>query len=190
MRALAVAILLAACALTSKAPPVQIRYFSPVPSHAERRAAQPVHGRLRIGSVTASSYLGYRIAHRRSPVELELSDTLRWTEQPDDYVRRAVAQALFVHRGIEQVVSGNALTLDVEVTAFEHVERAGRHFGRVQLRYSLEDDQRVIAHDVVTVEREAQRADIASVVTAIGDALAAASDELADRVAARIASGP
>lgn len=177
-------VLVAGCALTSKAKPVEIRYFAP--TTVEVTPATATHGRARLGRVSASSHLRYRIVHRRSPVELELSDSLRWTEQPEEYVRRAIEQALFVERGVEQVVSGDSLTLTLEVTAFEHVERAGRHFGTVQVRYQLDDDQRVIAENVVTIERESAGADIARIVAAIGEALRAASSEIATQVAARV----
>jgi ABC-type uncharacterized transport system auxiliary subunit len=175
---------LASCALTSKAKPVEIRYFSPA-TH-EAKATTDSQGRARLGRITASSHLRYRIAHRRSAVEVDLSDTLRWAEEPEDYVRRAVAEALFVEHGVEQVTGGDAPELTIEVTAFEHVERGGRHYGSVQLRYQLDDDNRVLATDVVTVERPAANATISTVVTAIGDALDAASAEVAAAVAARV----
>ncbi|HEY5945802.1 MAG TPA: ABC-type transport auxiliary lipoprotein family protein [Kofleriaceae bacterium] len=180
-------ICLVGCALTSKATPVEIRYFSPAIAHVEP-ASTHVSGRVRLGRVSASSYLRYRIAHRRSPVELELSDSLRWAEQPEEYVRRSVGDALFGDRGVEQVVGGEALTLSLEVTAFEHVERAGRHYGCVELRYTLEDEQRVVASDVLAVERQAAGAEITQIVPAIADALQAASTQIAERVAVRAAA--
>lgn len=176
--------LLAGCWLTSSSAPVERRYFSP-PS-GERVTAPRAHVRLRLGRVSAAAHLRARIAHRRSAVELELSDTLRWTEAPADYVRRAVADALFGARGLDQAVTGEAPTLSIEVVAFEHVERAGQHFGRVQLRYAIDDDRDVWAEQVVTVERPARSGEIAVVVQAIGEALRVASLELADRVAERL----
>ncbi len=179
----------AGCALTSKAPPLDIRYFSPVAAIPPPVSAEPVHGRVRLGRVTSASHLRYRIAHRRSPVELELSETQRWAEQPEDYVRRSLEHALFA-RGIELAVTGEALAVTIEVTAFEDVERGGRHLGRVQLHYTVDDDVRVVAEDVVTAERPAASGDIAHVVTAIGDALATASAEVANRIASRLATMP
>ncbi len=175
---------LAACALTSKAAPIEIRYFSP--PTIDVTPARSARGRVQLGRITSSSHLRYRIVHRRSAVELELSDSLRWTEQPEDYVRRAVSRALFVERGIEHVLGGDTLTLSIEVTAFDHVERAGRHFGCVQLHYQLDDDRSVVAENVITIEREAQSAEIARIVAAIGEALRAASTELAGHVVARL----
>jgi uncharacterized lipoprotein YmbA len=175
----------AACALTSKATPAEVRYFSPATQ--QMSAGAPAHGRARLGRVSASSHLRYRIAHRHSPVEVELSDDERWTEQPEEYVRRAVSDALFVAGGLEQVVTGDALTVTIEVTGFEHLERAGHHYGRVQLRYQLDDDRSVIAADVVTIERESASADMSSIVAAIGGALDRAGSEIAEQVVARVA---
>lgn len=189
MRTAWLCVIVAGCALTSKAPPLEIRYFSPQPAHPVKTATGTLAGRLRLDRVTAASHLRSEIAHRRSPVELELSDTQRWAEDPEDYARRSLEQALFA-RGIELAVTGDAPSLNVEVTGFEDVVRGGRHFGRVQLRYRLEDDVRVVAEDTVTVERPSAGPDITQVVTAIGDALAAASVEVADRLAPRVASRP
>jgi ABC-type uncharacterized transport system auxiliary subunit len=177
---------LAACALTSKAKPVEIRYFAPPSLQVAVQPTASSAGRARLGRITASSYLRARIAHRRSPVELDLADTLRWTEHPDEYVRRSLSRALFVDRGIEQAVTGSALTLTVEVTAFEHVERGGRHYGCVQLRYEIDDDNSVVTEGVVTVERDARGSDISLVVAAIGDALAAATADVADHFVHRM----
>jgi cholesterol transport system auxiliary component len=179
---------LAGCALTSKSQPVEIRHFSPAASDARATPSAPAGLRARLGRITSSTYLRYRIAHRRSPVEVELSDTLRWTEHPDEYVRRALSRSLFDERGVEQVVVGDAATLNVEVTAFEHVVRNGRHFGRVQLRYTIEGDRDVLDDGVATVEREARGADITLVVAAIGAALDAASADVADRVVRELRS--
>lgn len=180
-------VVLAGCALTSKAAPVEIRYFSPVPSRSAETATKPVSGRVQLDRVTSASHLRSRIAHRSSPVEVELSDSQRWTEDPEDYARRSLERALFA-RGLELAVTGEALVLDVVVTGFEDVVREGRHFGRVQLHYRLEDDVRVVAEGTVTVERPSSGPDISRVVTAIGDALEAASAQIANRIATRVAS--
>lgn len=180
---------LAGCALSSApSQPVEIRHFSPMTSEPRAAPRAPAGLRARLGRITSSAYLRYRIAHRRSPVEVELSDTLRWTEHPDEYVRRALTRSLFDERGVEQAVLGDAPTLNVEVTAFDHVVRAGRHYGRVQLRYSLEGDRNVLDDGIVTTEREARGADISLVVTAIGAALDAASADVAERVVKELRS--
>lgn len=178
MRALAIACL-AGCVLTSKTPPLEIRYFSPPEHVSTTRATSGVQ--LRLGRVAASSHLRYRIAHRESVVELALYETLRWTERPDDYVRRAVDRALFDEGGFVRGTTGPVAEIEIEVTAFEEVHRAGRTYGRVELRYQLSTEARVIDAGVVAVEREAPRGDITESVEAIGAALSAAASEVAAR---------
>ncbi|HET7501173.1 MAG TPA: ABC-type transport auxiliary lipoprotein family protein [Kofleriaceae bacterium] len=180
------------CALTSKAAPRELRYFSPEPALGDAagpRAGDAPRTRLRLGRITASAHLRYRIARRDSPVALDLYETLRWTEQPHDYIRRSLGHALFDARPFEQAVSGASPALDVELTAFEDVVHADRHAGRVQLHYQLRDDRVVLAHGVVTVERDAPGPAIEIVVEAIGQAMEAATAELADRVVARLCPG-
>jgi cholesterol transport system auxiliary component len=123
---------------------------------------------------------------RASAVELSLSETLRWTEYPDAYVRRSLSRALFEARDLEQIVGGAAPTLEVEVFAFEEVRRGDRRAGRVALRYQLHDERAVLASGDVVIERAARGPEIELVVAAIGDAMAASTAELAERVARRI----
>lgn len=177
------------CALVTKSEPVELRYFSPEPaSVAAERGATGCAARLRLGRVTPSDHVQSRIAHRESPVEIDLYDTWRWTERPDNYVRRALVRALFEGRGLVQSASRRDPTLDVEVIGFEEA-RHGRHAGRVQLTYQLGDD-RVLARGEITKEREVQGTGIAAVVAAIGAAMTDATSELAGRVADALCAAP
>jgi len=188
--ALPLLLLLDGCALTSKGTPMEVRYFSPESidvHHAARQTLPPV-ARLHVGDLTSSANLRYPIVHRESAVELDLYETLRWTENPEDYVRRSLSRALFDDGQLEEVVGGAALTLDVEVIAFEEIRRENRHFGRVQLGYRLHDERLVLANGVVTVERDASSAAIEPVVAAIGSAMDAATSELAKNVVTRLRS--
>lgn len=189
MRGAAVALValaaLASCALTSKAPPREQRYFA-VTTPTGAAAVQAPGARLRLGRVTASAHLRYPIEHRTSEVEIAPYETLRWTELPDAYVRRSLAHALYEARPFEQATGGAAPALDVEILAFEEIARPGHRGGRVRLRYELHDDRRVVARGVVTIERDATGPSIDAVVPAIGSALDAATAELADRVGAAI----
>ena len=181
---------LGACALTSKGTPLEIRYFTPETLDAPeppRRPGPPV-GRLRLGRIGSSANLRYRIVHRESAVELEPYETLRWTETPEDYVRRSLSRALFQDEPLEQVVGGAAPVLEVELVAFEEAHRGERHVGRVQIRYQLHDERSVLTSGVVTVEREAKSGAIDAVVPAIGAALDAACAELARDVVERVRS--
>jgi ABC-type uncharacterized transport system auxiliary subunit len=186
--ALGVAALLSGCALTSKATPIENRYFSP--EHAERgRIAQSAHeplARLRLGRLTSSANLRHRIVRRASAVEVEPYETLRWTESPVEYVQRSLVRAFFETGRFQQVVSGPALTLDVGVIAFEDARRGRRRIGRVQLSYRLHDERVVLTSGLVEVERDAAADTIDSVVTAIGAAMDEAAGEIAARVAQRM----
>jgi ABC-type uncharacterized transport system auxiliary subunit len=170
-------IMVAACALTSKSAPQELHYFAP-PAHAVATA----HGSgtpLRIGRVTPSALLRERIVYRTSNVELDRYETLRWTDAPDVYVRRALASALFDTKLFEQAAGP---VLDVEVIAFEELRRGDRRFGRVELGYTLEDDTHVLARGTVAIERDAGSSTMTAIVTALGAALDAAAAELAARL--------
>src|SRR3954469_18524754 len=121
---LAVAVLgLAGCALSSKAAPLELHYFSAESPAALVRAQPraPAAGapRLRLGPVTAADYLRFRIVHRDSPPSVDAYETLGWTESPRDYARRALTRALFDPGALTQVLGGDAPALDVQVIAFE-----------------------------------------------------------------------
>ncbi len=179
-------IALASCALTSKSAPVELRYFSPETTSIPAPPSSEPHARLRVGRITASSNLRYAIVHRDSAVELAPYETLRWTDTPDTYLRRALVRALFESRPLDQAVGGAAPTLDVELLAFEEVVRGDHHGGRVVLRYVLHDDQAVLARGEIAVERAAAGPTIEPVVAAIGAALDAATEKLADRIAGEL----
>lgn len=172
--------LVAGCALTSRSEPRELRHFAPELAPAAASAG-PVCGRVRLGRIVATSGLRLAIQRRVSPVELEPYETLRWTESPEAYARRALARALFA-RPLEQATAGPALVLDVELLAFEEVARDAGRDGRVAMRYELRDTEHVVARGEAAVVRPAGSAAIDAVVVAIGHALAAASDEVADRV--------
>jgi ABC-type uncharacterized transport system auxiliary subunit len=178
-------LVLAGCALTSKSAPLELRYFSPETAQPAPAAVAPIaapHARLRVGRISASADLRYPIVHRESPVEIAPYETLRWTDTPDTYVRRALGHALFDTRPLDQALGGDAPTLDVDVTAFEEIQHGARHGGRVELRYLVHDDREVLARGTIAIERDAAGATIEPVVASIGSALDAATAQLADRV--------
>jgi ABC-type uncharacterized transport system auxiliary subunit len=179
-RVLAIA-LLAGCALTRKSAPLQIRQFTPEVPY-EAGAPTTTCGALALGRITASGHLRYRIAHRSSPVEISLYETLRWTDHPDSYVRRALERELFHQAALSQALYGSGLTLDVDVLGFEELETP-RAAGRVQLAFRLRDDRSVITSGVLTTTRPSASPKIEDVVTAIGEATAAAARDVTARVA-------
>src|SRR5262245_21860046 len=126
---------LAGCALTSKSEPRELRYFAP-PTHVVAAHSQAAGGALlRLGRITSTSLLRVRIVHRNSAVEVSPYETLRWTDEPEAYVRRALGHALFDGHGLEQATDALAPTLEVDVLAFEEVRNGPQRSGRVELRY-------------------------------------------------------
>jgi cholesterol transport system auxiliary component len=184
MRAALIALLLvsAGCALTSKAAPVDIRYFAidagrtPPPRTQAREAPELVLGR-----VTSSAFLRNPIVVRRSDYEIDVHDNWRWTEYPEEYVRRSLAHTLFEGGRFVQGLSGNIPTLDVELIAFEEVVRGDAHAARIELAYRLHDERIVLATGVVKVERDATAGKgIDAVVAAVASALEEATTRVSD----------
>lgn len=175
-------IVLAGCALTSRSAPLELRYFAPPAGAVAAAPAGEPRTPLRLGRIGISSLMGARIVHRDSAVEIAPYETLRWTDDPDTYVRRALERALFDAQPLVEAVDGNARTLDLDVLAFEELRRGPQRLGRVVLRFELHDEQRVLDHGTIAIERPAGPG-IAGVVAAIGAALDAAAAQVAARVA-------
>ena len=179
------------CALTSKSDPVLFRYFTPEGlDRAEPTATATADTakdlQIRFGRVTSAAYLKDRIAFRDSSFEIGYLDDARWTEKPETYLRRALSRALFEKHGIQQIISGPGPMLEVELEAFEEM-RAPRHAARVELTWSVSDDQVVRAQERFTVERELS-AKGSSSPSEIAKALSVALDEAVSRVVARVTS--
>jgi ABC-type uncharacterized transport system auxiliary subunit len=128
-----------------------------------------------------------RIVHRDSPVEVGQYETLRWTENPESYLRRSLSRALFEDGGMEQGLKPSVPTIDIELIAFEEVRLSNKHAGRVQLRYQLRRESEVIASGYITKERDAGSG-IEPAVIAIGEAMDDATAELSSIVATRMRS--
>jgi cholesterol transport system auxiliary component len=194
-------LLLSGCALTSKAPPLDIHYYSPAPEGARddgaasrqpssHASAPPI---IELGRITSSGSLRARIAHRESAVELGLYETRRWTDDPDVYVRRALEHHLFDRGAFGHAVDGRHPMLDLEVIAFEEARTArgrGERAGRITLRYQLHDEHTVFADGIVDVERTATGDGFEAVVVAIRDALDEAADRLVAVVGRALAADP
>lgn len=184
---------LAACALTSRSEPLPVRYYTLEDGSPEPAPKQPQQGiELRIGRVEASKYLGEEIAFRDTQHELQFSDSLRWTEKPEDYFRRALARTLYQERGLTRAFSGGVPTLDVELVEFD-VLRGAQPKVRLQAIAILHDDKRSQFEQTITVERPIDgpvddRSEAAAAAFSV--ALRAAVSSVADRVIAALASGP
>ncbi|MBZ0238040.1 MAG: PqiC family protein, partial [Deltaproteobacteria bacterium] len=136
---------------------------------------------LRLGRVDRADVLGHRIVQRTSGVELALYETRRWTESPDEYVRRALLRALFEERPLAETRIRSAPTLEIEVIAFEEV-MTPRHAGRVQLRFVLHDHRTVLASGQIAADAPVTGEGFDAVVLAIATANRDATTQLADRV--------
>jgi cholesterol transport system auxiliary component len=176
------------CALLSKSEPLELRYFEAVGAQPERPAQESAGGeqgqRLRLGAVKSARHLDLRIASRHGAYEIGYYEKLRWTERPEEYVRRALAHDLYQQAGFTRVVSGPAPTLEVELLAFEECEQGGRRRGRVELQAVLHDERVQLAQETVQVETDvdAKQGDpAAALVAALSQALEQASKRVTDR---------
>ena len=145
------AALLCGCALLGKNAPVVPRYFT---AEYERDPAPPPNHRglrLRLGRVEAGTHLRERMAGRRSARELYFYEERRWSELPEVYLRRALASALYEERGLGETESLHALTLEVELLAFEEIDKP--HEARLQALLVLREGDRTVAQETLTVEQ-------------------------------------
>ncbi len=203
VRALSLAAFLhsSGCALLSKAEPMSPRYFSPAlelrPSSSPSAAAGLD---LRLGQIESATHLEERIAYRVSDTELGYYEDRRWTEPPEQFVRRALESELFETRGVNRVVSGACPTLDIELSSFEELrERPPRV--RLALSFSLRDDRRALLERTLVVEKPiaagtSAKADTKSdddepdtagaLAVAMSSALGQAVAEVADQVIAAL----
>lgn len=189
---LSLAVALPACALLGKSDPLVPRYFTP--EYAGRAAAVPARPgpQLRLGRIEGGSHLRERLAVRNAAHELTYAEDRRWTERPEVYLRRALARTLFEERGLVESQSGRAVTLDVELIAFEEVEQPPG--ARLQARLALRDDRIALVVETITVEQPVARGEEAdparAAVEALSLALRAGVDRIADRVVARLEQQP
>ena len=177
------------CALTSKADPLEIRYFTPAEAPARSAAPAGDGARLRLGRLSASDHIRQRIVVRTSAVELAALEDRRWTEKPEDYLRRSLARALFEEAGLVHAISGAGPTLDVELLAFEEVRRGDDRAAAVAMHVALHDDRVVLDSTTVRVEIPLEDGvdTTAPLAQAMGSALDQATRQIATRVATRLA---
>jgi cholesterol transport system auxiliary component len=177
------------CALTSKADPATIRFYSPegVSQRARPRpeAAKESGPALRLGRVAAVQHLEDKIVFRSSEHEVGFYDEHRWTEEPAEYLERALSRELFEARGLSRVVSGQAPTLQIELVAFEEI-RLPRHVARVRLILVLHDERQVGFQETLTFERPLRSGEKGALAQALSGAMADAVDAVASRVVARL----
>lgn len=181
------------CALTSKADPVNIRYFDP-----ERTPPSPTRGArsdsagvnspvsVRLGRVQSGHHLRERIIYQNSEYELGYHDDLRWLERPAVYAERAIVRALFERRATQRVLGASAPTLEVEVSAFYQVRTSKGDYAFVQLDARLSEVNAVIWQNTFSAREAAAGSDIEAVVAAMAGALEGAAESLAQGVSAAL----
>ena len=154
MRTAVLALLLSGCSLLSTRHPAKIRYFTPeeVTPPGETTVAEPGDLEVRLAHIQAASYIQDRIAFRDAGTEIGYYGNLRWSEPPEDYLRRALARALFEQRGVREIVSGGGPSLEIDLEGFEEL-KAPRHAARVVVTWRLRADHHVVRQKTVVVER-------------------------------------
>ena len=182
-------LLLSGCALINKADAVIFRYFTPAgvapASTADSGKGRGVGLELRLGRVNAATYFKDRIVHRDETREVTYYDELRWTEKPEDYLRRAIGRALFEVEGMRELVGRPGATLEIVLDAFDEL-RAPRHVAHVEVTWLVRDEQAVRLQHSFSVERPI--ADVKqtkrpnAIAEAMADALAEAVSTIADGV--------
>ncbi len=182
------AVVLSGCALLGKNDPLVPRYFTPELDGDAPRAPVRSDLQLRLGRVEGWSHVRERMVARNSARELFYYEDRRWTERPEIYLRRALSRTLFEERGVVASLSGRAVTLDVELIAFEEIEQP--HKARMQALLLLRDDRIGLLEETITVEQpvaKTEQADQAgAVVDALSQALQAGVTRIADRVVAKL----
>ena len=182
------AVVLSGCALLGKNDPLVPRYFTPELDGDAPRAPVRSDLQLRLGRVEGWSHVREQMAARNPARELFYHEDRRWTERPEIYLRRALSRTLFEERGLIASLSGRAVTLDVELIAFEEIEQP--HKARMQALLVLRDDRMGLLEETITVEQpvaKTEQADQArAVVDALSQALQAGVTRIADRVVAKL----
>lgn len=173
------------CALTSRSEPMQVRYFTledAARSLPEARANRSLE--LRLGRVDASGDLGDEMAVRTGRNEIEYREDQRWTEKPEQFLRRGLERALFQERGLTRAYSGIVPTLDVELVELAEVEGQPPK-AQVRALAHLHDDRRGLCDETFDVEQPISAADkehATQTVEALSSALHTAINELSDKV--------
>jgi cholesterol transport system auxiliary component len=179
------------CALTSKGDAQAPRFFSLETRNEAPELPEPEGAplELRLGQVDAAAHLEERIAYRLRGTEVAYYDDRRWTEAPEQYLRRALERELFERRHIRRVVSGAGATLDVELTAFEELRGPPARV-RLALSYTLHDARQSSLERSLVIERPLTTGDesdpMQQVAAALTIALSAAVSRIGEEVASRV----
>jgi len=181
---------LVGCALLGKSDPLVPRYFMVDDEGALPAAAPHPELQLHLGRIESWTHLRERLVVRKPTGEILFDETRRWTEQPEVYLRRQLARAFFEQRGLVESLSEHAITLDVDLIAFEELEQP--HVARMQARLLLRSDRLALLEETITVEqpvlKSADGDEARAVVGALSLALRAGVARIADDVVGKMAA--
>jgi len=180
--------LVAGCLFRSPEPP---RFFRPGSSildaasdEAPRHASGGIAVRLR--GVRSEPFLRERIVWRTSDVEYGLYEQRRWIDLPAHYVDRALRTRLGSTAGLRLTNEPRAVTLRVDVLAFDDV-LGPPHAANVVLAVVLDDPVRGRLLDRTFDARVGiQDGDAASMAKSMGEALDDVVGQIADAVRASV----
>jgi len=107
------ALVMPGCALLSKGDQGAARFFSLERAHdrvgavaAQATRARAAAPQLRLGRITGAPHLGERLVVRDSAYEISYHRDLRWTEPPQQYLKRMLTRVFFEQRRLRHVVAG------------------------------------------------------------------------------------
>jgi cholesterol transport system auxiliary component len=183
----------AGCALFSKGEVASRRYFNPdLPQVVSKVGNKRSGVELRLGRVSAGSYIEEKMVFRESNYEVGFYDDRLWTEKPEAYLRRALERVLYEEEGLRSVVSGAGPTLDVALISFEEVKP--ERIALVRVAFTLHDDRVAITQLTIAVRHPiAQTApgeEANAVAEALGEGLRDAVYQVSGRVLADLANLP
>jgi cholesterol transport system auxiliary component len=187
---LAATTLASGCALTSRGENIRWQYFTPEHVRPGTEVTNVGAGPdLCIGRISSGAGLTRRIAHTNGGVEVGYYEDRRWTDEPENYVRRALERTLFQEHNLRCDRDTSAARLDVEVLRFEELRSPAGHAARVAVRVVLRTpEERAILDETIQVVDPVEGASFDAVVVATGRALDGASAEIARRTSAALGS--
>ncbi len=178
------------CALLSRGATIDASWYTPELTEPSAGSAERQEtGELRLGRVTAGADLGRHIAYGDGLYRIGYYEGLRWTERPEQYVRRAIGRSLFEQGSFRRALNVTAPTLDVEVVEFEEVKAPTTHAARISLRVVLSTDH-VLLERTVSVSRAVAAGPFDGFVAAMSQALEASASEVARDVGEACSTSP
>lgn len=142
------------CAVLERSEPFELRYFSAERSASMGAASARAEGpkvELRLGEIRSASHLDLKLVYRTSEHEIEYSAHDRWSERPEEYLRRALSRAFYERLGVVRAVSGRAPTLEVLLVSFEELRMEPRR-ARVEATIVLHDERVAMLNQTFVVE--------------------------------------